>query len=208
MPNTLRYFSRDLVIQQVTARLRELTAPITELAPDIWDKVFVAGGAITALVHDYPVVDVDIYFRNSQDIAAVKHLLKANDHHIYTKEYNEDGELKVNKKTFDVYVEGLKYQFIIDPAFIGMPVEVLGTFDFTVVQNYFDGETLTVHDDVLTNSLILNHDTIYKPEKTLQRLVKYRQRGFKMDTDNYIKLIQALRTSTTPNLKKELVSDY
>lgn len=173
---------------------------------------FIAGGALRSLYLDQPINDIDVYF-DSQEVAnkvrnhisetlnnrfgffsniLKMHLLFNNSNDIVTN----------NAYTFKNKELNLDVQLIY--KFAGKPDEVIDHFDFTNSQAYYIPSSDTL---CLTSKFKKHNDTkvlefnpnCYSPVYTFNRLFKFMNKGYKIDTPNFISLVKAAANDTEEN---------
>lgn len=183
----------------------------------LWDKSILAGGAISSLLLDEPVNDLDLYL---MDIESVEEITK-----YYVKEYQKfkpglyDIDVINNGSSIHIQVHISRSishdlpieQYDYSPAFIsdvavtlndnvqisvclfGTPKHIQSNIDFIHCQAYWVANTsqLIISDDmmnsILNKNLILNEDYPIS-FSTLTRIDKMLNRGWNIKMEEYLKL--------------------
>jgi hypothetical protein len=136
------------------------------------NRVWVAGGALRTMVDPTEeVADYDLFFSSAEDAAATINYLKQHGWKLVFE--CPRGELYTFK------VRGIKAQCITKHYYTSAEA-LLDSFDFTVCQAAYDGQTLTLTKDFIRSvqqkRLILNKVTY--PVATINRLMKYKAKGY------------------------------
>jgi hypothetical protein len=127
--------------------LQEVYSEVELIIPDekILAKMFIAGGSIRSLSTQTKVVDYDIFLADADGIQELKEALAYRQ--VMYRSKNSIGLLTST---------GKHIQFIICTS--GSPESVVGEFDFTCNQSYYEFATksLVVHPDAFNKQLRIN----------------------------------------------------
>lgn len=154
--------------------------------------VIMAGGAFSSILSDRPIKDIDI-FTNMPD-KLIDYLdnigLKVNKEDDYTKDYifpvNERG-------TINDYIIQIIKKYIVHS-----PEECTKNFDFTIVKGFYDGKDLYFdgnffkHNERKILSFGDGDQPIFNPTSTLKRVIKYVERGYKIELYDLNRLARAI----------------
>lgn len=164
----------------------------------------IAGGAILSLFSNTEINDIDVYFRNKNDLADM-----------LNNEMEGQWIVAYTKKAFLFKYEGIKVQTIYFRYF-DSPEEIFDSFDFTVCMGAFDfkQEEFVLHKDFLrhnvSKTLKFNENTAY-PIVSAIRVDKYKKKGFYISKVEYIKIILTimnLKIDTYEELKEQMGGMY
>lgn len=164
----------------------------------------IAGGAILSLFSNTEINDIDVYFRNKDDLADM-----------LNNEMEGQWIAAYTKKAFLFKYEGVKVQTIYFRYF-DSPEEIFDSFDFTVCMGAFDfkKEEFVLHKDFLRHNvskiLKFNENTAY-PIVSAIRVDKYKKKGFHISKAEYIKIILTimnLKIDTYGELKEHMGGMY
>lgn len=172
------YNLRDFLSRSTDRPFEETTLHevLSALPPVGKDGPWIAGGALRrTLLRQEPESDFDLFFRDADQLREFADALSAlglskmkeTEHHMHYR-----GALGQSALLRDVQ--------LIRFAFYDSAEAVIDSFDFTVCQIAFDGETLTVGDHTLWDlgrSRLAIHRVTY-PVSTTRRLLKYTRQGF------------------------------
>jgi len=163
---------------------------------------WVAGGALRrTLLGQEPESDFDLFFRDKDQLADCKTLLesmgftqrKETEHHVHFTGMLAGKERDVQLIRF---------------AYYAIAQEVIESFDFTICQFAFDGETLYCGDyalwDLGRKRLAINKITF--PLSTMRRVLKYTRQGFNACPGCLTAILTA--TSNNPQLMEQLNTHY
>lgn len=169
-------------------------------------RCFVAGGTITSLFCNREINDVDIYFRNKEDIKDfILKVVKKRSMWIVAK----------TKKALLLKYNDILIQLICFDTFI-TPEEIFNTFDFTVCMGCYDfeKECFVFHDDFLKHNsqriLMFNKSTAY-PIVSALRVDKYKQKGYLISKTEYLRVLLTcmdLHIDNYQDLKEQLGGMY
>uniref|UniRef100_UPI003C724CEE hypothetical protein n=1 Tax=Roseomonas chloroacetimidivorans TaxID=1766656 RepID=UPI003C724CEE len=144
--------------------------PLTSQGP------WLAGGALRrTLLGQEPKSDFDMFFRDADQLAAYLSKLEASgfrkvretEHHVHLR--GAPGEMKL-----EIDVQLIRFAFYLDAE------AVLDSFDFTICQFAYDGETLTAGEFALWDlgrKRLAIHRVSF-PVSTMRRMIKYASQGF------------------------------
>lgn len=173
------------------ALLRALTPEVT----DVFDIAFVAGGAATSIQHGYPVNDIDIYLRSPDTpLMYVVHRLDKLD--ILKLGRSTSSEFatsyKVQNSRGDAYViQLIKPQRSGVMTTYGTPEEVIRCFDINVCMAYIkDRQAVSRYKGNCVE--VLNS---WNPLMTFDRLVKYNSKGFKVQSYEFMKVMDLIKSN-------------
>lgn len=169
-------------------------------------EAYVAGGAITSLMTNSEINDVDIYFRNKE--SAVN----------FIEEIWDDGNGWVvshtNKATAithdDITIQLIHFDYFESPK------EIFDKFDYTVCMGCYDFKTkeFILHNDFLKHNsqrlLKYNHKTAF-PIISLLRVQKYNNKGYSISKPEMIRIILScmnLGINTYEELKEQMGGMY
>lgn len=149
--------------------------------PLLSSKCWVAGGAVRNLVEGFtsPQQDLDLYFSSAKDLLDAEtwltsHNWVANTESNYALTY-ENSKFKFKIQLIHTLYDNIQ--------------SCLDSFDYTAAQCAFDGTDLhfgsvwTLHD-IVNRRLVLHK--FQHPIRTVQRLVKYVQYGYKPVPETYV----------------------
>jgi hypothetical protein len=159
---------RNIQFIEAKKHLEEVRSEIELIIPEekILSKMFIAGGAIRSLMTQTKVSDYDIFVKDDETIQEVIDAL------VYRQTlYQSKNSIGVISST------GKHLQFIVCAS--GTPESVVGEFDFTCNQSYYDfsTKTLTVHPDAYTMQLRVNSNA-RNAIGTFLRIGKFLQKGY------------------------------
>lgn len=152
----------------IMEHLEQVRSEIELIIPDekILNKMFIAGGALRSLVTKTKVSDYDIFVRDDETIQEVIDAL------VYRQTlYQSKNSIGVISST------GKHLQFIVCAS--GTPELVVGEFDFTCNQSFYDFGTkaLNVHPDTYTKQLRVNPNA-RNVMGTFLRIGKFLTKGY------------------------------
>ena len=140
------------------------------------DGPWIAGGALRrTLLRQEPESDFDFFFRDAEQLAAfaaaleVKGLVKIREtvHHLHYRGVVGDGGVPRD-------IQCIRF------AFYPSAQAVIDSFDYTICQVAFDGQTVTLGDFTLWDlgrKRLAIHKITY-PVATMRRMIKYTAQGF------------------------------
>lgn len=164
------------------------------------DGPWIAGGAVRrTLMSQEPDSDFDFFFRDAEQLDWFKAALEArgfslfreSEHHMHYR-----GQIDGDPMVRDIQL--IRFQFYRTAA------EVIDSFDFTLCQVAFDGNTLTIGDftlwDLGRKRLAVNRITF--PVSSMRRLLKYTRQGFYACNGALNELLRA--TADNPELRTDI----
>ena len=175
MIETIEKFPNLRVIDSVIDEIKDLI-DYDENPIQFW----IAGGAVTAAITGAKINDYDIF---SPTPKLLKEKLQAG------IGYNTFE----NEHFTNFWVDSKKVQVVTryEPK---TAEEIFNTFDFTIVCGAYDGTTFYHHDrfwqDIAVKRMVINELTF--PMKTLERVVKYANRGYKLCPVGLLKLVKTI----------------
>ena len=169
------------------------------------NNAIIAGGCINSIFTNRDINDIDVYFRNDDDLIEViadvydgywiaTHTKKAT---LFKNDYNKMVQL-IHFKRFN------------------NAQEIFDTFDFTVCMGAFDfyTEEFVLHDkfllDNIQNVLNFNSNTSY-PIMSMLRVDKYKNKGYNISKSEFIRILltcMSLKINTIDELKEQLGGMY
>lgn len=154
---------------------------------DIHREVFLAGGAVRALITNEKPADYDLFFKSQEAVTAVREELEADGCEL--KFECPEGKLFTYVKTWEddyyagtpEYFQSIKIQLILDS--IGGPEQIIEGFDFNACRAAIDNDYLYCDidfiRDVVTKELSMHRVTY--PVATLKRFGKYARKGYNIN---------------------------
>lgn len=164
-----------------------------------------AGGTINSIFSGRRINDLDFYVKDKEMIAPFVEWIES-------RKFKKVHETE-NAVTF---VKPSKYRNIevqIIKRFAGTPIEILETFDFTIVQGLYDFEQMKFEftdnffKHIAQRKLVFTNTSRY-PIAALYRTKKYQERGYTMSGATVVQLslaIHALKIETYADLKDQLM---
>lgn len=149
-------------------------------------SVWLAGGALrTMLDPTEPVSDYDLFFKNEEGLRQTRQKIESDGWRLVFK--CPKGELFTYKK-FGIKLQCVAKRFYHDIE------HLLDSFDFTVCQGATDGwhfyTTSSMIKSVKTKRLEVH--LITYPVATINRLYKYRQKGYFVPEQTYVDLVMQI----------------
>lgn len=175
-------------------------------------NAIIGGGMITSLFTNKEINDVDVYFRDYDDLYyfANKQLIE-NHAHIVSHTKKATQFLTKNKKTNnDLLVQIIHYRKFESVE------ELFDSYDFTICMGAYDfkTESFILHHNFLKHNaqsiLKFNSKTSY-PLISAIRLAKYEKRGYTISKSEYFRIIMtcmALKINSYEELKEHLGGMY
>lgn len=159
---------RNIQDVEIKKHLEEVRSEIELIIPEekILNKMFIAGGALRSLVTQTKVSDYDIFVRDDETIQEVIDAL------VYRSTlYQSKNSIGIISST------GKHLQFIICAS--GTPESVIGEFDFTCNQNYYEFGTkaMVIHPDAYGMQLRVNPNA-RNAMGTFLRIGKFLNKGY------------------------------
>lgn len=150
------------------------------------DKVVLAGGALrTVLRKETDIVDYDLFFVGDNTSEQVKD-------HLVSKGFTVIFKCPLNLLT-TLYKDGMKIQLITKTIFTSKD-QIFEDFDFTCTLAVFDGTTLLLDRCFIRDvkKKLLNINNLYYPVATLNRIAKYKNKGYWTSDQMYIDIINKI----------------
>jgi hypothetical protein len=168
-------------------------------------NAYVAGGAVTSLLCNRDINDVDIYFRNKND---------AGD---FVGEIIESSGWIIShtKKATAFRYNSITCQ-VIHFDYFETPEDIFKKFDYTICMGVFDfsKEEFVFHEDFFKHNvqklLKFNEDTAY-PIISALRIQKYEDKGYTISKPEYIKVLLTcmnLKIDNYEDLKEQMGGMY
>lgn len=196
------YNLRDFLARSTEKPFEETTlATVLDGLPRIGaEGAWLAGGALRrTLLRQEPESDFDFFFRDADQLEAFRSGLedrgltkvRQTEHHIHYRG-------RIGSSALERDIQLIRFAFYADAA------AVIDSFDFTICQIAFDGETLTVGEntlwDLARHRLAVNKITF--PVSSTRRLLKYAKQGFTACNGCLSSLLRA--TAGNPELRMEV----
>ena len=151
--------------------LKLIDAAICDLLVKNKIHFIVAGGCFTSQFSQKKINDIDVFFKNEENLQNALDILRNNSE--YKLAFNNDWVANIFKGKE-------KIQFI-KKYFYENTRQVFNAFDFTCVKFAYDGLNCFYHErffiDLAARKLVIDNN-LPKPLSTLQRSYKYVSRGF------------------------------
>lgn len=170
----------------------------------------IAGGAITSIFTGAKINDIDVYFKNKDDLEKAKEHFKLRNYKLIM---DTDNAYTYEIKTGIITENKAIMQFIIVEELIKEnPNDLISNFDFTINMAAYDvaKDELFIKDDFFNDNikrkLIFNENTLY-PIISMHRAIKYMHRGYKLDGYEQVKIalaINNLHMKDYRDLRKQL----
>ena len=161
-------FTEESPIDRTSKHLKEIKEEVSLIVTetDLLDQMFIAGGAIRSLLIGDKVSDYDIFFKTQE---ALEKFVAHMEYRQY--EYKSNNSIGLFSST------GKHLQFIIVTS--GSPESVVGEFDFTCNQSFynFSEELLNVHTDSYSRNLRINPNA-RNTMGTFLRIGKFLRKGY------------------------------
>lgn len=167
-------------------------------------NVIIAGGCINSIFTNKDVNDIDVYFRNDDDLVSV-----------VANVYDGNWILAHTKKA-TLFKKGERLVQLIHFKRFQDAQEIFNTFDFTVCMGAFDFKTeeFILHDKFLLDNiqgiLNFNSSTDY-PIMSMLRVDKYKNKGYNISKSEFIRILltcMSLKIKTVDELKEQLGGMY
>lgn len=145
-------------------------------------KIWVCGGAITSLLHDFQPSDYDIFTDNVNDLCTW-----------VQERYGDQEDYFVNDDVINFQYAGKKIQVIKKYQSPSIE-ETYSRFDFTICSAGYDGENLYCHDMFFVDNAqkIIQIKYWETPISTYRRTYKYVSRGFRMSHESLHSLLHKI----------------
>lgn len=170
------------------------------------DGVYLAGGGLRTLLNpDDKICDIDLFFRDQGALDAATEIMEKSGEYYLAfqcpanelRTYKSGGDVLDEDKDDDFYKNQKKIQFITK-SFYKSPVELISSFDFVATCACLYKEKLYTHKDwlrcVRKKQLELNF--VSYPVATINRMFKYRDKGFWIPTSMLVQIIQEISNGT------------
>ncbi len=159
---------RNILWMEMKKHLEEVRSEIELIIPDekVLNKMFIAGGALRSLATQTKIADYDVFVQDDETIQEVIDAL------VYRSTlYQSKNSIGIITST------GKHLQFIVCAS--GSPESVIGEFDFTCNQNYYEFGTkdLKIHPDAYGTQLRVNPDA-RNAMGTFLRIGKFLAKGY------------------------------
>lgn len=174
------------------------------------NNAFIAGGAITSIFTGAPIKDFDIFFRSETDFkTAEREFFSLSKAGIYTTP-NAITLKNVDNTSTIIQLIRLKTSFVEEPR------DIFKEFDFIACCGAYDFQIggFILHENFLKHlakrELVFNPTHKY-PISSLLRVEKYKQKGFKINKENYFKIllsIASLKIDTNAKAAAQLQGMY
>ena len=168
-------------------------------------NVIIAGGCINSIFTNKDINDIDVYFRNDDDIV------------VSVNEIYDNYFILTHTKKATLFKRGVdKLVQLIHFKRFENAQEIFDTFDFTVCMGAFDFKTeeFILHDDFLLDNtqgiLNFNSSTDY-PIMSMLRVDKYKNKGYNISKSEFIRILLTcmnLEINTVDELKEQLGGMY
>lgn len=155
------------------------------------NRAIIAGGSIISIINNQNINDIDIYFHNKEDFEnTLRYLMRKN----YTSLYVSNNAVTVGCEQF-IYCK-----------FCDNIENLLNTFDIYACMGAYDVATDTFYFhsnfffDNMNKRIVLN-DSTSLPSTTLFRVIKYINKGYKIDKKEIFKLLIIILGSGIKDIK-------
>lgn len=179
------------------------TEPLTRVLSKVQNGAWCAGGAIRRTLIRMPLdSDYDFFFRDADHMAEWEKklpktlkMVRETPHHKHWRGTIEGSELPVD-------IQAIKFRFYASAA------ELIDSFDYTITQFAYDGETLTTTPMALWDlgrKKLAVHKITY-PVATMRRMLKYTSQGFTACAGCMQQILRD--TAASPEAMAELDIEY
>lgn len=167
-------------------------------------NVIIAGGCINSIFNNKDINDIDVYFRNDDDLIGV------------VAEVYDSNWILAHTKKATLFKKGDKLVQLIHFKRFNTPQDIFDTFDFTVCMGAFDFKTeeFVLHNNFLLDNtqriLNFNSATDY-PIMSMLRVDKYKNKGYNISKSEFIRILLTcmdLKINTIEELKEQLGGMY
>jgi hypothetical protein len=165
--------------EDVKALMEHAYSTLLELVgSDLSGKVYFAGGCIRDSFHGVAPKDFDVYCIDQATQAEVRNRL--------TKKYI----LSNSVYNFDIWYKSYKFNIIANSEFFGLPSDIVKQFNFSVNQNWFNGNHLEVGSlrDIADKNLFVCESCRY-PLGVMVKLPRMLELGYKIDEKQFMALL-------------------
>jgi hypothetical protein len=145
---------------------------------DLSGKVYFAGGCIRDSFHGVAPKDFDVYCIDQATQAEVRNRLTKK-HILSNSVYN-----------FDIWHKSYKFNIIANSEFFGLPSDIVKQFNFTVNQNWYNGDRLEVG-----SLLDIKYKTLTSPQfckyplGVMVKLPRMLELGYKITENEFMALL-------------------
>jgi hypothetical protein len=163
---------------------------------------WLGGGALRrTLLGEQPESDFDFFFASADQFDAFAGVIQSEGGRLVAEtEHHQTYLLTIAEKTRALQL--IRFKFYTSAE------DVINSFDYTICQFAFDGQTLTMGDlslwDLARKRLVLN--VITYPVSTLRRLLKYQRQGYFACSGCLTSILQ--QTAQSPELLAQLDIAY
>jgi hypothetical protein len=150
---------------------------------DVW----VAGGAILSVLNQVSPNDIDLFFKNENDLKKAMLFFTVNSGKVY---YESDKVIKIQYKSLKLDLVKIYFE---------SPLQCINDFDFDICKAYVYQNELFLHNGFKTTfkqKLLVISGNIQYPFSTLYRLQKYTNKGYILDYNSCKKIYEAIKNST------------
>jgi len=195
--NKLQYIDKQKIErQQIFKEFAVLDSVIINIinvaggqAPQFW----IAGGAVLSCITNSPIKDFDIY---SPDPEKLISLLKeaSTGNGLDPRSCKFELTLDVPNHVANFTDQNGRIIQIVRSIQPQNAVELLGSFDFTVVCGAYDGICFDADSrffrDIARRKIVVNN--LRYPLRAMERMVKYVSRGYSIETEEMMKIAKAI----------------
>jgi hypothetical protein len=165
--------------EDVKALMEHAYSILLELVgSDLSSKVYFAGGCIRDSFHGVTPKDFDVYCIDQATQGEVRSRL-AKKHILSNSVHN-----------FDIWFKNYKFNIITNSEFFGLPSDIIKQFNFTVNQNWYNGNHLEAANlrDIRDKHLIVCEACKY-PLGVMVKLLRMLELGYKIDEKQFMALL-------------------
>ncbi len=149
---------------------------------DAW----VAGGAILSVLNQVSPNDIDLFFKNKNDLKKAMLFFTSNSGKVY---YESNKVIKIEYKSLKLDLVKIYFE---------SPLQCINDFDFDICKAYVYQNELFLHNGFKTTfkqRLLVISGNIKYPFSTLYRLQKYTNKGYFLDYNSCKKIYEAIKNS-------------
>jgi hypothetical protein len=145
---------------------------------DLSGKVYFAGGCIRDSFHGVTPKDFDTYCVDAVTQAKV------------IKRLNKTYFVLNSVNNFDIWHKSFRFNIITNSEFNGLPFDIVNQFNFTVNQNWYNGDHLQVDSlqDIEAKQLLVCGSCRY-PLGVMVKLPRMLELGYKIDEKQFMALL-------------------